>query len=413
MTWTPPPRPEWVRAINAGDVPPIAEVARRPFAPDALLAEARAELGLADGGVVDDFGDDAFVEPLTVLCGALEDEAALTIAGRWLARRHLGRLLVVKAQLAAWVRDHPAVVERPVAAPTFITGAPRTGTTLLHALLAADPATRVPYGWELLRPVPPLPPGGVDDARVALAEEELRLPVAMVESIDAIHVYGARLPKECISAQSYAFRSEEFVARYRVPSYQRWLDACDMTPAFDAHRLVLQVLQSRTPAPVRWVLKSPVYLQSLGVLWSTYPDATLVVTHRDPLTVLASVTSLVANLRWAHLDAVDVAELGAYHADRYATSLSALADGIDVRGPIHHVRYDDLVADPLAVVAGVYDALGWELTPAAVEAMRTHLAARPRDLHGTHEYDATDLGLDLDATRARFTRYLDRFHLRG
>lgn len=413
MSWKAPPRPDWVRAINAGEVPPIAAIARRPFTVGALLAEARAELGLDDRGVVADFGDDTFLEPLDVLCGSIEDEADLTVAGRWLARRHIVRLLEVKAQLAAWVRDHPDVVDRDVPAPTFITGAPRTGTTLLHALFAADPANRVPFGWELLRPVPPLPPGEVDDARVELVEEELRLPVAMVESIDAIHVYGARLPKECVSAQSYAFRSEEFVARYRVPSYARWLDACDMTPALEAHKLVLQVLQSRTPEPVRWVLKSPVYIQSLGALWSTYPDARLVVTHRDPLTVLASVTSLVASLRYAHLDDVDFGELGRYHADRYARSLTALADGVDVRGPVVHVRYDDLVADALDAVGRAYDALGWSLDPGAADAMAAHLRARPKDLHGAHDYDFADLGLDRDAVRTAFTRYLDRFDLRG
>lgn len=405
MSWKGPERPPWVRAVNAGEVVPIVDDARRPLAPGPLIAEARATLGADDGGVTHDFGDDAFLEPLEVLCAALEEEAELTLVGRWAARRHLVRLLAVKAQLAAWVRAHPGVSDEVVEAPVFVAGAPRTGTTLLHALLALDPASRVPYGWELLRPVPPLPPGREDPTRVELVDAELRLQAAIVDGLDAIHVYGARLPKECLSAQSYAFRSEEFVARYHVPSYVDWLEACDMGPAYDAHRLVLQVLQTRTPG-ARWVLKSPVHLNALPALRATYPDARLVVTHRDPLTVLASVTSLVASLRWAHSDRVDVADIGRYHARLYQRTLTAQ---VDDPGPAHHLLYTDLVADPVGAVGRLYGWLGWAFPPATRSAVAAHVEARPKDRHGVHRYAFADLGLDPAAARSGFARYTAHF----
>ena len=94
MTWQPPPRPDWVRAVNAGDIPPIADVAQLPFDRDALLSEARAELAI-DGHGIDGFGDDDFLEPLSVLLPALESEAELTVLGRWITRRFLLRLLQV------------------------------------------------------------------------------------------------------------------------------------------------------------------------------------------------------------------------------------------------------------------------------------------------------------------------------
>ena len=103
-----------------------------------------------------------------------------------------------------------------------MTGAPRTGTTILHAMLAQDPASRVPEGWELLRPVPPPDPDPDEfaaDARIPLADRELRLPGQVAGELDAIHVYRGRMHKECLSAMSFAFRSEEFTARYHVPSY--------------------------------------------------------------------------------------------------------------------------------------------------------------------------------------------------
>ena len=161
-TWQPEPRPEWVDAVNAGSVSPIAEVAALPLARDALLAEARATLGIGGGGTdglrIGGFGDDEFVEPLDVLVAALEDEAELTVVGRWLTRRFVLRLLEVRAQTVAYVAADPGVRDEVIAEPVFVAGAPRTGTTILHALLAQDPRFRVPEGWELLRPVPAAAP---------------------------------------------------------------------------------------------------------------------------------------------------------------------------------------------------------------------------------------------------------------
>src|SRR5436190_4593142 len=219
MTWMPPPQAEWAAAVNSGLIVPISEVAARPFDRDELLAEARASLGMADGGAAD-FGDDAFIEPLDVLMGAFEDEANLTVLGRWITRRFVLRMLEVRLQLVAYVSADPGVVDEVIDEPLFVTGAPRTGTSILYALLACDPAHRVPEGWEFLRPVPPPEPRTFDlDARIPLADDELRLPAQVVGDLDAIHEYSGRMPKECVSAMSFAFRSEEFTARYHVPSY--------------------------------------------------------------------------------------------------------------------------------------------------------------------------------------------------
>lgn len=424
--WEPPARPEWVQAINRGDILPISEVAELPFDRDGLLAEARANLGLADGGVHDfaipGVSDDDFLEPLAVLLPALEDEAELTVIGRWITRRFLLRFLEVRLQLARFVRDDPGVLDEEIVAPLFVTGAPRTGTTILHAMLAQDPASRVPEGWELLRPVPPPSPDPVSfagDARIALADRELRLPGQVAGELDAIHVYRGRMHKECVSSMSFSFRSEEFTARYRVPSYVEYLQKCDITPAYEMHRLVLQVLQRGWPAtpasgPVRWVLKSPIHLHWLPELLRVYPDASLAITHRDPLTVLASVTSLVATLRWAHSDSVDFAEVGAYHEALYLSDLDGLVDRVDDTLPprrTHHVHYAEFVRDQVGQIRGVYDALGWELPAATEQRMHDYLLSRPKDKHGVHEYSFDDLHLDRVAERQKFARYQARFEV--
>jgi hypothetical protein len=417
VTWQPPPRPAWVRAVNAGDIAPIAEVARLPLDRDGLLDEARAELAI-DGRGIDGFADpglsgDGFLESLDVLLPALEHEAELTVLGRWITRRFVLRLLAVRAQAVAYVRDDPGVRDEVVEHPVFVTGAPRTGTTILHALLAQDPASRVPEGWELLRPVPPPDPAAFpDEARVALSDRELRMPALVTGTLDAIHEYSGRMHKECVSSMSFAFRSEEFTARYHVPSYASWLGTCDMTPAYEWHRLVLQILQRRF-RDVRWVLKSPVHLHSLPVLLAVYPDARLVVTHRDPLSVLPSVTSLVATMRWTHSDTVDFADIGRYHTDLYSGSLDRLVDLTECGAldgvTVHHTHYASFMADPISTVTAVADAIGTPLDPEVDARMRAYLDDHPQGALGEHRYSFDDLHADPDAVRARFGRYQSAF----
>jgi hypothetical protein len=408
-----------VAAIDAGRVPPISAEAALPFERDALLGAARARLGLPDGGVADfchaDFDADRLVEPLDRVLAALEGEAELTTTGRWLTRRFLLRLLEVRLQLMAFLRADPGVRDEPIAAPLFVAGAPRTGTTILHAMLAADPGHRVPEGWELLRPVPPPDPDPARfaaDPRIGLADRELVLPQTVVSGLLAIHEYGARRPKECLSAMSFAFRSEEFTARYHVPSYAAWLERCDMTPAYEMHRLVLQVLQRRS-GPCSWVLKSPVHLHSLSTLFAVYPDARVAVTHRDPLALLASLTSLIAALRFAHSDRVDRAAIAEAHVRRYRESFDRLVRWTDEgrlpAAQMHHSRYADFLEDPLAVVAGLYERFGRPFPRETEARVRAALAARPRGEHGEHEYSLDELGLDRAALRARFRAYQRRF----
>lgn len=420
MAWEPPERPDWVVAVNAGRVVPMSEEASLPLSRDALMGEARARLGMPDGGLADfggpGFDAEAMLEPLDVLLPSLENEAELSLMGRWLARRFLLRLLEGRLQLMDLLRRDPGVVDETVDEPLFVAGAPRTGTTILHTLLAADPAHRVPEGWELLRPVPPPDPDPERyalDPRIALADRELRMPQTVVSGLLAIHEYGGRKPKECLSSMSFAFRSEEFTARHHVPSYERWLLDCDMKPAYEMHKLVLQVLQRRT-SPADWVLKSPVHLHSLPTLLAVYPDARVAITHRDPLALLASLTSLIANLRWAHSDVVDYAEIGHAHVERYATSLGKLAamtaDGLLPEDPLHHSRYAEFMDDAMTVVAGLYDRFGRPLSDAAAKRMGETLAARPQGgEHGRHAYSVDDLGAEPAVLRERFRSYQEQF----
>ncbi|MFM8304298.1 MAG: sulfotransferase family protein [Actinomycetota bacterium] len=404
-------RPDWVAAVNRGDVAPMADVAADPFTLAQLTGEAGSRLGLTPGEVTDRLGPEA-VAALGVLLPALEDEGRLTVLGRWITHRFLGRLVEQRLALDAYCTRDPGVADEVIDAPWVVAGAPRTGTTALHALLAQDPRHRVPEGWELLRPAPPPDPATRDrDVRIALADRELRTPQTVVSRIVAIHEYSGRMPKECISAMSLAFRSEEFVARYDVPTYAAWLQTCDMRPAYEVHRRVLQVLQRRSPR-YRWVLKSPVHLQNLPVLLAVYPDVRLSFTHRDPVTVLASVTSLIASMRAVHSDVVDPVAIARFHAALYARSLSGLVELCDtgVLDPprVTHTTFADFLADPLAVVDGLYAHFGWDLPAPTRAAMAAYATTHPQDRLGAHEYARTGIALD-DVEERRLAAYAARF----
>jgi hypothetical protein len=209
------------------------------------------------------------------------------------------------------------------------------------------------------------------------------------------------------------FRSMIFPTQYRVPSYARWLlDDAEMAPAYEWHRLFLQHLQSEHPAS-RWLLKSPGHIWCLGALLDAYPGALLVQTHRDPLRIVASVSSLVATLRSLASDDTSIpaaaADFADYIVDGLDRSVTAREDGTVPAERVVDVAFDGFMADPFATIATIYDRLGLELTGPAADRMRTFLDAHPADRHGTHRYTWADTGLDEGEWRERARRYQEFF----
>ena len=349
-------------------------------------------------------------DELTLIRSGLEHDARLTPAGRSFTDRFLQRLVDGANAIDTAFTVDPTLAAERIVEPIFVIGAPRTGTTALHRLLAADPRHRVPEGWEFLFPTAHDTPDVI-----AAAADELGWPQAQQAGIRAIHTYDARMPKECLSAMSFSFRSEEFVSRYRLPAYVEFLATCDMQPAYAMHKRVLQLLQRRHSTE-RWVLKSPVHLQSIPELVATYPDASFIVTHRDPAEVLASVSSLIATLRRAFSDDVDPVEIGRYHLELYARSLDALVDHTAGTLPVDrtvHVTHTELVAGPTSTIRRVYDALGIAFGDAEANAAADAAAVEREDGVGAHRYHLADFGLDPAEIRLRFERYSNRFLSEG
>ena len=403
MTWDPGPRPKWVQ--DAIDSPgPLLEPALAPFDADELMAEARMSVAR------DDFGPGDFADPLTVLLHSADTDADLHVLGRWRLREMVLRLLTNRLKLAEYVRRDPGVLDEVIEAPLVVTGSPRSGTSILHQLLARDPAHRAPLAWEFWAPLPPPEEATYDrDPRIAISDRELRMHALLAPQMDGIHEVTATATRECVAAMSHAFVSDHFWGVFDLPSYETWLWDADPRPAYDMHRLILQVLQ-RKVGKRRWVLKAPSHLASLDTLFAVYPDAELVVTHRDPLEMLSSVVSLLATLHWAHSRSVDFPALVASQVDRNARLLEGFVDWRDAHGDaqVHDVDYAAFVADPAATLERLYAATGRPFTDGARIAMGAHLAAKPQGRHGGHQHSVNALGLSA-ADIARVARYTQRF----
>jgi Sulfotransferase family len=380
----------------------------RPLDPDPLIQIARRQTGLSD------FGDTAFVGPLTRLLEACSTESALSIVGRgatrWDIVRFLTNLLIVQD---ASVRC-PEMTAAPIHQPVFITGLPRSGTTFLHRLMLTDPANRAPAVWETISPSPA---AGTQQQRIARVARQLKAFEWLAPEFRALHPLEATSPQECSEITAHVFRSLRFDTNYHIPSYRNWLDADVVRhlPAYRFHKRFLQFLQhqdAQHQGGPRWVLKCPEHLFALQAIRAVYPDARLVFVHRDPTKVLLSQARLTEVLRRPFTRRLDPQTLGAHESRRWLDGtrrMMAVGDDAGFPDPICHVHHMDLISDPLSTVEGVYRHFGMTPAPAMASAVERYLAAKPRGGYAEHSYHFEDHGLDEQEERTKFRPYMVRF----
>jgi len=381
-------------------------VSRRlvPLGEPELVARACRETRLSD------LGDGSFHEPLHILLESYDREASLSLLGRILVRQDTLRLLKTRLELIEAWRRHPEIVNQPVCRPIFVTGLPRSGTTLLHRLLAQDPALRVPLVWEVLFPVPACERANYEtDPRIAKAEKMIGWFHRSAPEFRAIYPVSARLPQECIAITTYTFQSPQFHTTHNVPAYQAWLLQQDQL-AYAFHRRFLQHLQWRSPAQ-RWVLKAPAHLLALDAIFKTYPDAYIIHTHPDPLKTLPSSASLTRVLRRISSYRVDRAEIGLEVTERWSEGVKRALKARDAqdgrRDRFIDVHYPAFMRDPIESVRRVYTQVGLDFTLGVETRIQRFLSANPENRE--HRYTLEEFGLDPKWIMDRFKGYCERF----
>ncbi|MEM9384974.1 MAG: sulfotransferase [Pseudomonadota bacterium] len=382
------------------------------FRPEALRQGARRR---AIGSY--DFGAPPLDEPLRRLSEDFLAESHASQTGRTAMREHLLELLAARLRLTGrWHQPRNVGALEPVERPVFIFGLPRTGTTLLHNLIAQDPQVRVPWTFEVMMPTPQ--PGALSrGARRAAVAKRLQWVHRLAPAFRTVHEVSASLPQECIAITAYTLQSIEFHTTHRLPGYQNWLEGSDQVPAYAFHRRFLQHLQAEDReaagsgpfAPRPWVLKAPGHLFALDALLAVYPDAVLVQTHRDPLEVVASISSHGVILRKAFSQQVDVQEVAVDWSNRWGRALARTmarrqADAsLDQR--VLDLHYSRLLADPMGVIADLYAHAGLSLGDLARERMQGYLASNPQGRHGRHRYSLEGFGLNPHQEAERYADY--------
>ncbi len=363
--------------------------------PGELFQAARHEAGPTD------FGDPWFEPGFECLVRSLEEEAGLSVLGRIGLRGMVVTLLVNRLLLQIQPRPPESLWEE-VPPPLVILGLPRSGTTFLHRLLALDPAHRALPMWRLQRP---FPPRQRRDRRRRETDRVLAWFRRLAPELDRKHLVRPDSPEECIWLLNSTFVSHGLWVAAPVYSYLEWLSGCDRLPAYREYARVLAGIQMEEPGR-RLLLKAPSHAGSLAELLKVLPRALVVQTHRDPLQVVPSLTSLICSVHRTVVRKVDSVRVGGCNLRMLSQEMERnwsfrSADGVRVVD----VEYRDLCADPLATLRAVYRAFSLPWPPEFERKIEQSLLGDAGRRPARHLYANRDFGLEDDAVRETFHLY--------
>jgi hypothetical protein len=392
------PRPDWVRRINVmGESIGGAEY-MISLDVEEMVQLAQSITGLSDFGSFD--GDwrgrlDAMVE-------AIEKEANLSVIGRLQTRQEILRSLETRLFMTKKLADHPAILDEVIEAPIIVTGQGRSGTSILFELLTLDPDARGIAAWQATNPVPQ-----TDDVAQLMAQTECEQEfwADVQPEYATVHEHRSDLPVECITAMMPSFASFQWWIESDLPSWMPDFDA-----ALQFHSVFLKILQYEQPKKT-WVLKTPVYLPVLDLVFQFFPDASVLLTHRDPMKTLPSGMSTLSSVRWQRSETVDLERLTAGAAASYdlMVHVKQRRDAGDFPDQIADVHFVDQLRDPVCGIRAAYEKMGRSFGDTHAKRIQNYLDAKPKGKFGSHKYDPEDWGFSRAEIREKTKAYIDAY----
>lgn len=410
LFWSPPSRPEWLKKINE-ETHGMAIERLVPLDPEELIATAKKSTGF------DDFGSNEWREPFDILIESINREAELHFFGRLMTRSDILIWLEALLGIEAAFKQHPEIADEVIQQPVFIAGLSRSGTSILFELLAQDKQFGSPRHWEMMFPFPPPEAETYEtDPRIERCQHLVTQLNRVTPSLATMHEMDARLPNECIIGQACSFISEYIPFLFQIPTYINYIyQEGNWEYSYKVYKKMLQLLQYRNPRK-HWLLKAPSHLNFLPTLFNVFPDAQVLITHRDPIFAQASVTNLAGTFYWMRSDKpLDVKAFeGLLSPQMMAMQLDRIVEWLE-SGTIpmqqcSHSLYADLISQPEKALDKIYNQLGLEFTDATRHKMQEYLAAKPKEKFGKHEYSIGEAE-EISRKRQYFSNYQTYFNV--
>jgi len=378
---------------------------------DALHKEARQRSGLTD------FGAFEYEPALRALINSINTESGMNTGGFWGQRERITNILVSRARIEELIKQHPSIADEVINEPVVIVGLPRTGTTMLHRILASDSRFFAPIWFETRFPAPkPNEDFRISDSRIEDGKAEVAGMLEANPDLASIHPIDAEAPDEEIMLLEQSFYSTMPPSFCSLPSYVQWLENNDNTPGYEYLKRLLQVLQwqkkEKGQGAQRWLMKTPHHLHHMDVLFKVFADAKVVQSHRDPLETIPSIASFNTALWKLCADSVDEKIVGEYSARKFAKGMS---DTLKVRsknpGRVLDVQYRETIKTPFDTIAKVYAFIDMDLTPEAEAAMKQWQTDNKREDRAAHKYTLEQFGYSEASLKALFDDYRKAFIL--
>lgn len=377
----------------------------------AVLEAAKARTGL------DDFGPMDFLDRLERLLGEVENDANVWKSAKAQFVEQCINAAANRLRNQAFIKCNPQLRDVRIDRPIFITGLPRSGTTHLENLIAADRRLRylpVYLGYQAT-PQPGESRGedGVDPRWQRANQRWQRVSANPIMAAMHEHSPDHACGENELQIPDFASYQWEWMAD--VPKWRDFYYSQDQTPHYEYGREMLKAIALQFPDERRWILKGNAQSEQIPVLNRVYPDATIVMTHRDPLAILQSVLTMRGLSVLAHQKRPDIQAHVTYWVDRIEQMLRAYLRDMDVVPAQRRVDllFQDVIADDVGTAQKVLEAAGLPSSPESVQDMRDYMQNHPRGRDGRVVYDLEgNFGLDLKALRERFRFYTDRFAVR-
>jgi len=337
-------------------------------------------------------------------------EAQLNTFGVLAAKILFERTLTERLKIELYLSSNPEIEQIEIEQPIFIIGMPRTGTTILHALMHEDENHRSPLVWECLLPTPvPAPENYNNNKQLKKVVKELKQIFKLVPDFKKKHFITAASPQECVSINAFDFNSFQFTAQFYVPSYLNWFyKEADRLNTMRFHKRFLQYLQSGGVRSDRWLLKSPVHLMRLPEIFEVYPDARIIMTHRHPSRVVPSVASLISSLRSLYSNEEDPVRTGKEQAKIWSSYFNKFLESrkkLSKEDQIIDIRFEDFVNDQMDALRNIYNKFGWELSASSQKKMERFITQNPKEKHGYHNYSLENFDLKDAQINDLFSEY--------